>query len=297
MKLNRYQKWIYTCLNSSKRWTTLIKPARCSSLEDARWHLSATLNFMYADAKMDYEIVPLDTVFVYIPLNNGQIGMDDFSNAFYEVTDFLSAKYQQIEATDKTLNLVSVSVTGQTDDEAELMAISMMAYNPGLSWEYPFGEGDWWYWGWGKGRCGSYEGQNFGSDAAKRLTLAANITVPAIASPFGRVYWTDDINIIVIADYHPDPNSPCGYKLFLSHTPIDEGDPNFQHSCLSPDDMNYYFLNIIGFGVEMKPPGLTLMGYYVSDDILMWNYQSFPRHTLDIHYGVPNVTPWPPNEL
>ncbi len=272
-----------------------MKSGELLSLEEARWHLSATLNFSYADAKMDFELLPADTAFISIPLINGQVGMEDFANAFFEITAFLSERYQEIEASEKTLNLVSVSLTDQSDDEAELMAVSMMGYNSDLSWGYPFSEGHWWYWGWGKGRCGPYEGQNIGSDAAKRLTFAANITVP-VPGP-GRVYWTDDINIIIIADYHPDPNSPCGYKLFLSDIPIDEEDPNYQHPCLSPDDMNYYFPNIIDFGVEMEPEGLTLISFYVVDDILMYNYQSYPRHTLDIHYGVPNVTPWPPHEL
>jgi hypothetical protein len=168
-----------------------LKSGELMSLDDARWHLSATLNFSYADTKMDYEILPMDTIFVSIPLQNGQVSMEAFSNAFVEITGFLSARYHEIEATEKTLNLVSVSISSQADDQAELMAVAMMGYNSGLSWGYPFSEGHWWYWGYGLGRCGPYEGENIGSDGAKRLTFAANLTVP-VPDP-GRVYWTDEV--------------------------------------------------------------------------------------------------------
>ncbi len=272
-----------------------LKSGELMSLEDARWHLSATLNFSYADTKMEYEILPLDTVFVNVPLQSGQVSMEAFSNAFFEITGFLSARYHEIEAAEKTLDLVSVSISGQANDQAELMAVAMMGYNSGLSWGYPFSEGHWWYWGWGLGRCGPYEGENIGSDAAKRLTFAANITVP-VPGP-GRVYWTDEYTAVVHADYFPDEMSPSGYKLFASHIPIDYLDPNFQHSCLPPDDLNYYHPNILEFGVINEPPGLSLIKYHVIDDILMYNYQSFPRHTLMIYYGIPHISGQPQEDL
>lgn len=271
------------------------KTSEMLSLEDARWHLSATLNFMYADAKMDYELLATDTLNFILPLINGQIALDDFSNAFYEVTDFLSARYQKIETTDKTLNLVSINITSQSDEEVEIMAVSLMGYNPGLSWGYPFSEGHWWYWGWELGRCGSYEGQNIGLDAAKKLTFAANIVVP-VPGP-GRVYWTDELTRSVYAIDHPDGNSPSGYLLFHSDIPINEWNPNYQYPCLTPDDMNYYFPNILAFGQQLKPSGKTLINYYVNGTFFMFNYQSYPTHILSINYGIPHVSGSPPNEL
>jgi hypothetical protein len=272
------------------RMDNQLKSGEMLNLEDARWHLSATLNFSYADAKSGYEIFPTDTLAFILPLVNGQVGMSDFSTAFYQVTSFLSERYLTIEADDKTLILVSVSITDQAEDEAELTAVAMMGYSSGLSWGYPFSEGHWWYWGYGLGRCGPYEGENIGSDGAKRLTFAANLTVP-VPGP-GRVYWTDEVTVWVLPHEHPDPNSPCGYKLLFSEIPWQQ-----QPYCISPSEMDYYHENIVSFGQQFKPAGKILMGYFVQGTIFMYSNLSFPAHILQINYGVPNVTPFPPNEL
>lgn len=278
-------------LDFRKQMDNTFKSGELLEPEDARWHLSAMLNFSYADAKSDYELLPSDTIILKLQLVDGQIKMQDFSNTFYEISSFLHVKYTEIEFEDKTLIFISVGITGQTDQEVELMAVSTMGYNSGLSWGYPFSEGHWWYWGFELGRCGDYEGLNIGSDAAKRLTFAANITVP-LPGP-GRVYWTDEYIAEVYAGDYPDELSPSGFKLFLSHIPIDYFDPNYQPPCLSPIDLNYYFNNILEFGIIMKPQGLFFIGYHVIADILMYNYQSFPRHTLKIYYGIPHITEQP----
>lgn len=270
-------------LDFRKHMDNTFKSGELLELEYARWHLSAMLNFSYADAKSDYDLLPSDTIILKLQLVDGQIKMKDLSNIFYEISSFLHVKFNEIEAEEKTLIFISVGIIDQTDQEVELMAVSTMGYNSGLSWGYPFSEGHWWHWGFELGRCGDYEGLNIGSDAAKRLTFAANITVP-IPGP-GRVYWEDPETYTVYPHDFPDANSPCGYMLLFSDIPL-----QLAQCCIPPDEMDYYYLNILSFGQHFKPNDKRLIGYFVEGTIFMYNFMSYPAHILDIYYGIPHLT-------
>lgn len=268
------------------------KSGEMLNLEDARWHLSALLNFSYADAKTHYEFFPVDTFYITLSLYNHQVSLQALNDAFYELSGFITSAYHAIESDDKTLIVAEVGIESIDNNEAEAWVVSTMGYNPPLVGP-TFAETDWWYWGFGghygtgPGKCGEYEGEGVGSDASVELTNKAMMSIPI---PSGRVYYTDQITFYIHPeDYSVSPEDhPFGRHslLFMEFPPVEPW-------CLCPDEMNYY-LNNIKFIImpDLRPAGKDIIKYFVESD---WLHEIVYVHFAHFTFGIPHVTPYPPD--
>ncbi len=57
------------------RMNAPVKSGELLNLEAARWHLSALLNFAYADAETHYDFFQIDTFYTILPLKNQMVTM------------------------------------------------------------------------------------------------------------------------------------------------------------------------------------------------------------------------------
>ncbi|MDP2423034.1 MAG: hypothetical protein Q8M23_01690 [Bacteroidales bacterium] len=269
-----------------------LKSGELLELEQARWYISALLNFAYADATTHYDFFPLDTFYVVLALNNHKVSLSEMNTALTELSSGVLDAYYGVTADEKTVIVLTAEIKTQSETQATLMVVSTMGYN-GSPFSFTFDETDWWYWGFGAGKCGDYAGQMAGRDAATQLTQKANISIPV---PVGRVYYTDPVTITVHpSDYEIDPlNHPFG-RLSLLFWVVD-GPPPPPWTCLCPDEMNYY-LNNIKFIIapDKKPQDKVLTNYFIRSDLLLNPHNiAFWIHWAHLTYGVPHITPLPP---
>lgn len=269
-----------------------LKSGEMLNLEDARWHLSALLNFSYADAKTHYEFFSVDTFYTTVPLSNQLVSINDLNDAFTVLSDFVISAYYAIESEDKTIIIAEVGIESTDNPETEVWVVLTMGYNPPYLGP-AFGETDWWYWGFGghygtgPGKCGEYEGEGVGSDASVELTNKAMMSIPI---PSGRVYYTDQITFYIHPeDYSVSPEDhPFGRHslLFMEFPPVEPW-------CLCPDEMNYY-LNNIKFILmpDLRPAGKDIIKYFVESD---WLHEIVYVHFAHFTFGIPHVTPYPPD--
>ena len=258
-------------------------------LEDARWHLSAVLNYSYANAIPHHKYFQVDTFYTVFPLSNMMVSMDDINDAFVTFTTDLVNTYQAIPHDDKTLVIVVTQVAGQNGHEAQIRMISTFAYSPGIS-VYQFDETDWWYWGEESGKCGLFIGEGIGSDAAIELTAKANLSLTV---PIGRIYYTDEIPVTIMAyDYEISwQDHPYGRHSLIFWQVGIQSQPPPEWSCLCPDEMNYYLSNIRDIIVLDNPPDpdMTLCNYYI-ESLLIPGYNVDWQHRLTLTYGIQHVT-------
>jgi hypothetical protein len=269
-----------------------LKSGEMLNLEDARWHLSALLNFSYADAKTHYEFFSVDTFYTTLPLSDHLVSINDLNDAFTVLSDFVISAYYAIESEDKTIIIAEVRIESTDNPETEVWVVSTMGYNPpnlGPS----FGETDWWYWGLGghygtgPGKCGEYEGEGIGLDASVVLTSKAMIS---ISLPSGRVYFTGEGTIFIHPlDYEVSPEDhPFGRNslLFLEYPPVEPW-------CLCPDEMNYYLNNIKYIIMpDHKPDDKIIIKYFIESD---WIHETIYVHFAHLTFGIPHVSPLPPD--
>jgi hypothetical protein len=278
-----------------------LKSGEMLNMEDARWHLSALLNFSYADAKTHYEFFSVDTFYTTIPLSDQLVSINDLNDAFTVLSDFVISAYYAIESEEKTIIIAEVGIESTDNPETEVWVVLTMGYNPpylGPS----FGETDWWYWGvgghdgFGLGKCGEYEGESVGLDASVVLTSKAMISIPV---PIGRVYYTDEVTFEVHPSDYPVPinEHPFGRRsLIYWEYLLPSQPPPLENACLCPDEMNYY-LNNIKFVImpDKKPDGKVITKYWVESSIVV-GYGQVPDHLHRalLTFAVENVSPYPP---
>ncbi len=280
------------------RMRSELKSEEFLSLEDARWHLSAMLNFSYADANPHYKHFRVDSFYTVFPLSNMMVSMADINAAFSTFTVDLVNTYQAIQHDDKTLIIVATQVAGQNGSEAQIRMVSTFAYNPETT-SFQFGETDWWYWGanghdgFGAGKCGPYIGQQVGKDAAVVLTQKLNMS---IAIPIGRIYYTGEEIVEVHPNQYQVPyqNHPYNrFSLLFWQLPY-PNQPDPEWSCLCPDEMNYYLSNIKYIIMpDHKPVGKIISSYFIESDLLLGG-SVYWLHKAHLKYGIQHVTVIPP---
>lgn len=148
--------------------------------------------------------------------------------------------------------------------------------------------------GYAGGKCGPYVGQCLDSGAPNELTKKANLWIPHYGCGSGyRLYFTGveyEVRKHGSEDlFLDDPNSPCGYKIYVN--PLDPDNPyhNPTH-CIPPEDMNYYISVFPEILEHYKPEGMVAIEAQYSHDILT-SIPGSVEFLLSIKYGTCHCEP------
>lgn len=233
------------------------------SIEDARWHLEAVLNYTYGDAEWPFSEIQCDTFYYKLPTKEGCVRLAQLNEAFNAFSNNVEDVYEECMLPEKRILAIQTKFTTESKDGG--ISAQIIINTGGVIPVYPiFGSTDYWhdYYDedeqYGFGKCGPYAGQCEGSGAPHELTLKANMRIPEYGCPNGfRKYVTDVSTIEIYARDIPfllDSESPCGYKIYYNSN--DPYDPTHNPShCIPPEDMNYYLSKFNEIMLHYKPDG------------------------------------------
>lgn len=236
------------------------------SLEDARWHLEAVLNYSYGDAGHLTSDIQCDTFQSKLPTDEGFVTLSDLGQVF----NLISQKVEQTiaECTLPEKSLLSIQTNILSERENGYTTLQSLIKIRGLS-PYPVhgyvDSTDYWYEDDYSGKCGPYVGTCLGKGAVQVIKEKIVLNKPITACNGGTLYYTDFQNIPIgenMAWNLFDINSPHGYRVPCIICPSNEAPV-----CFSPEDMNYYIKEGLKLSNELCPFGKVL---YDMDNIYMY---------------------------
>lgn len=276
------------------------------SLEDARWHLEALLNYTYGDAGHLTSDIQCDTFYYELSVDESKVSLVRLNEVFEALSKDVEIAYADCNLPEKSVLAIQTKFENESKDGSVVVrsVLSVRGYTPSaLMW---FDSTDYWSEYYyddghgnveGDGKCGPYAGQCMNSGAPKELGILSNLRIPQFGCGSGyRMYVLNPEDIWLNAqeniDFMYDENSPCGYKIYWNCSLPWSPSHNPSH-CIPPDDMNYYLSKFTEIMNHYTPNGKRPIGAtYIYDvfnggdceDILFW---------LDIRYGsihcVPNI--------
>ncbi len=150
-----------------------------------------------------------------------------------------------------------------------------------------------WYWGWALGRCDG-SGLGVGLDAADIITRGAN---QFIAVPSGYSYYTDVS--IKPSWYYELPTSTNPYGQYMLFHDFQFG--TLIHSCMSPEEINYYIYSVLQIGNMFKPSGKSIINYLVFDATAFGLINGVDTwdmcHVLETTYAIWHTSNTPPDDF
>lgn len=272
------------------------------SLEEARWHLEAVLNYTYGDVGHQTTDIQCDT-FHYTLLTDGNgVTLSQLNQTFNAISNDVEKAHGKCNLPDKSILAIQAMFENDMKSDKSVAVrgvVSTRGFKPINMW---FDSTDYWgewYYDYGdgcvisSGKCGPFVGEHPESGAPLELTRKLNLRIPAHGCFQGTGYFTnlnsvdvsfytyDDIDV----DFLYDMNSPCRYKLYYRTE-----DPEFPWAsnpslCICPEDMNYY----LSKGPELlnyyKPEGKVVVDarYYSAEILGVKESNCF--HGLVVTYG------------
>lgn len=218
------------------------------SMEDARWHLEAVLNYTYGDAGHQTSDVQCDTLYCALHTEGKEVTLAQLNEAFEALSYDVEKAYVNCDLPDKSVLAIQASFENESKD-GDVIVRSILSLRGLTSFTNTmwFDSTDYWYPCYYYGKCGEYVGQYVNERGAEtELTRMLNLRVPQPGYAYGHAYYTDyeEFETAYYMDsYLVDPLSPCGYKIFKETVYYE----HLPHTCISPDEMNYY----LGKGVEL----------------------------------------------
>ena len=256
------------------------------SLEDARWHLEAVLNYTYGDAGHEISDIQCDTFYYELHTGGDEVTLAQLNEAFNALSSDVEKAYDNCDFPEKSILVIQTSFDNSSKDGDDVI-IRILTEISGVTFPISvmlFDSTDYWYEDDCSGKCGEYVGTYFETGAVQQLQYRINLNLPNHSCGSGSVYFTD-IEYVEFEDYMvqnmPDPNSPHGYRI-----PYISCLSNEAPICFSPEEMNYYLVQGIQIAYEFAPQRKSIINmtneYYLAVPI---NYH-LAYHHYKYFYGV-----------
>lgn len=274
------------------------------SIEDARWHLEAVLNYTYGDAGYLTSDIQCDTFYYELPIDGDEIPLNRLNEVFMVLSKDVEIAFTECNLPEKSV--LAIQTTVEDKRKGGNVIVQAVLFTRGLptlkTW---FDSTDYWsdYYNdechYGNGKCGPYAGQCYESGAPRELTKLANVRIPEYGCREGyRKYVTDIevvwLNAIENSDFIWDDNSPCGYKIYYNSG--DPTDPSHNPShCIPPDDMNYYLSKFTEIVSHYTPNGKSPLCAMYMKDFFLGPFYADDLFWLVIQYGTIQCVPQMPN--
>ncbi len=274
------------------------------SLEDARWHLEAVLNYTYGDADYQTSEIQRDTFYCKMPNQGEEISFVQLNEVFGLFSNSIEEAYAECDLPGKSILAIQTRLkTDSKDGDLIIQTILSTRGHSTMPNPYSFDSTDYWSeyyyddgYGYisGGGKCGPYAGQCMNSGAPNELTKKANLRIPHYGCGNGyRLYFTDveyEVSMHGTEDvFLDDPNSPCGYKIYVN--PLDPENPYHNPTyCIPPEDMNYYISVFPEILEHYKPEGMVAIEAQYYHDILT-SIPGAVEFLLYIKYGICHCVP------
>ena len=273
-----------------EKMQSALKGDETLSMEDARWHLDAVLNYTYGDAGHMITDIQRDTFCYEFYTDENEVTLAQLNEVFHIFSKNVEEAFASCDLPEK--NILVIQTKFKNDCKNGNTTVQMITSTGGLlepAWPPVFGETDYWYENEYSGKCGAYAGECIGRGATTELTRMANYRIPQYGCGTGYrtyLYGIDEywVGPGLIDPFLDDENSPCGSKLYERHT--DDG-------CIPPDEMNYYLSKSIEIIQHYTPNDkIPISCEYDWDEILGYDKnRSGECHYIKFLYGTFECVP------
>ena len=252
------------------------------SLEDAEWHLTASLNYQFCNANTGRTDMMYDTIYTTIAVDDDNIAMTELNASFQEISTEVSNIYDSYDMPNKQIVFIHSVIDAENQTEGEATVRSVMATTE-KNGHYYFDEFEYMYY---QLEVFNNPGGYYWRDAADTLEYYVNL--------IGTEYMNDDYYYVSInhvtynySDYPlNDPTSPYNYRLFFCRYCIDNG------TYLNANDMTFYLDSYLGLACNNIYNAGSMIRAEVEDlpnidSRMMPPETGGPRHSMIVYYGQP----------
>ncbi len=303
--MNAYLKQFKERMQSASRGDETL------SIEDARWHLEAVLNYTYGDAGHPFSDIQCDTFYYKLPAQNEGITFAQLNQAFIEFSESVEEAYAYCSLPGKSVLAIQTKFERENKD-VDISVQSILSIGGSINtinmW---FDYTDYWnerYYDYGGGdidaggKCGPYLGEHPESGAPLELTRKLNLRIPVDVCPQDNAYYTDIAQIVLnphnFFNYYPyddfvyDEDSPCHYKIYYRNEDPHEPWASNPGGCICPEDMNYYLSKGLELINHYCPSGKVVIGAYYRSNVMVGigSRDDNCFHELVLDYGVLHCT-------
>lgn len=274
------------------------------SMDDARWHLEAVLNYTYDDAGQQISDIQCDTFCYKMHTSSDKVSLAQLNEAFNAISTNVEKAYKDCTLPNKSILFIETFFENDSKD-GDIVVRSIVSTRGFSSLKIWFDSTDYWseYYSeenhYGNGKCGPYAGQCLDSGAPHELTMLANYRIPQYGCEEGyRLFFTDiegpwEIHVGDDESFFLDENSPCGYKMYVN--PLDPDDPYHNPShCIPPEDMNYYLSKFLEIAEHYQPSGKVLIRSFYYYDVLT-DIPGSIEFGISLKYGTTHCEPYGPD--
>lgn len=266
------------------------------SLEQAQCDLGNLLNFDFGDANYYPEVIRKDTLHVELSLTNGQVDLSQLAVTYEKAVNSILKTYHEIDLPYKTIYCILCefnSLESKDAESADGEIIVITSSDPGAIYTN-HDTMDWRPKNW----AGTCDGQFVGTYGAPEIIRSWIFqSLDAIAcTNGGRVYYTN-ISTWGAGGFNFYDNTLGRFRVYTSF------EPNQDDVCISHDEMEYYFSQILDI-YDQQSQAFTypriysvsiIHKHYVNTYIPALNQvRTFYSWRLEIGHGKPNCTNNPP---
>lgn len=254
------------------------------SVDSAEWYLEGLIN--YEKANNNHQIINLEFFKDSLPVisEDGRVSIEQMESAYAYFTQKVDEAIASKNDPNYMMDMIDLNFKESQSNSNGTITIEM---NASLGLHYigsyiAFEITDYWYWGWDMGKCGQYQGQGTGQDAADQLEYRFNHP----SYRLGPGYFLTDVDLIstVPGEYY-DANNPGPYeprKIFYANG-YGQNPPS--EPCLAPDELNFYLSTFSYVMNDKKPVGKTFKSVDVIDDFIPAMTTWYRFHLYHLYYA------------
>lgn len=275
------------------------KSGETMSVDSAVWYLEAVSNYTYSQISNTYEEMIVDSFNIELPTYDSEIQMNNVITAYEELIDDLSESYHAIPEEDKYFMISDVSLKSEDAGTATIGIIACFGVDGSSATSGYFNHE--WYYGLEAGDC---DFNNPGTDAAEKIEDKILLLK---GTPNPNIKYDEVESFVIYAnmysnteDLTPDDNY-YDYYMFRCYDDYANNWPNV-HTCVSVDEMNFYYLGtnyVLNHDKPQfaRPPGKTLITVDIIGDYIANDVGTEYMHYAVVQYGIPYIGMDPPDDL
>ena len=224
-------------ISFKKKLLSAQKGEEYISLEQAQRDLGNLLNFDFGDANYPTDVYQYDTINLKLAISDDQVDLSQLANTYNEAVASILNIYQGIDLPEKSVYAISCQFLENEIRNDDTENVEIVLITRGLNNTYmPHDTLDW----RPKNRAGTCDGQFINQKGGPEVMASwlVNTYEPTECLNGGRLYYTDQGYWYTFGYQHYDTVNDC----FMIYTSFD---PNQNDCCISHEEMEYYYSNIL----------------------------------------------------
>ena len=269
-------------ISFKKKLLSAKKGEETISLEQAQRDLGNLLNFDFGDANYPTSEYRNDTILLNLPLSNGQVDLSQLAITYNAAVSTILNIYRKIDLPEKSVYAISCNFNETMNKDGDMENVEIVLITRGLTIPM-IGEHDTLDWR-PKNDAGTCDGQFVGYRGAPEVIVdwIKDAQEELSCENGGRLYFTDEGCYETYGSWHYD-STLDKYMIFTYFA------ENIDSVCISHEDMEYYFANILYL---WNSTGIT--GHYIKNVYILprhiYNGNHFWTWRVRLYHAKPNCT-------